>query len=191
MRKYPEEVRQKVVDLVKKGMSKLDASAKFGMSYRTVVGWTSGIKTQRRYPKHLRDRARSLARRGLPKADVSRITGVPYQTVLNYTRDIKTGKNTGRITGASLKLLRELVANGFAFPSHVSKSSYITLRKYFPVRTVKLHRVRIIYMASGEKKAMEALLKKLNLRSIGYQNLGFIRQAFGIKNIRKNNKIRC
>jgi hypothetical protein len=193
MKKYPEEVRQKILKLVKSGTSKLEASRRFGIPYRTAIDWTLAIKQRKTYPAYLKKQARKLVRKGLTKMEVSRIIKVPYATVTNYTRDIKTETHgNARITGTTLTLLRELVAKGYAFDDRnpISRSSYKTLRQYFPVKTTKLHRVRIIYMNGNARKALEALLKKLNLRSIGYHELGFMKRAFGIKNIKRNNKIR-
>lgn len=193
MKKYSEEIKQRVSKLIKSGTSKLEASRRFGIPYRTVIDWTLDIKQRKTYPAYLKKQARKLVKKGLSKIEVSRIIKVPYATVTNYTRDIKTETHgNARITGTTLKLLRELVAKGYAFDDRnpIGRSSYKTLRQYFPVKTTKLHRVRIIYMNGNARKALEALLKKLNLRSIGYHDLGFIRKAFGIKNKRRENKIR-
>jgi transposase len=136
MRKYPEEVRQKVFDLIKNGMPKMEASRKFGISYRTITDWTFGIRLRKTYPKSLRKQVRSLVGKGLQKSEVARVTGIPYATVTNYTRDMNPvgsgHERIGyeRIAGATLKLLRELVTKGYVFDENrtVDRSCYHSYR---------------------------------------------------------------
>ncbi len=192
MQKYPKELRQKVVDLIKDGMPKMDASRKFGISYRTIMDWTSNIRIQRFYPKHLREKVRCLVRKGLSRKEASRITGVQYNSVVKYAAGIDAGRSREMIAGATLKLLRELVEKGYVFDEkdHARRGNYITLRKYFPVKRVESERKTILYLDGNERTALEAFLKKLDWRSVEYQKLACIRQAFGIKKLKRDNKIR-
>lgn len=183
MQKYPDEVRQNVVNLIKNGMPKMNASRKFGISYRTIMDWTSNIRIQTFYPEYLRERVRRLVRRGLSRWEASKITGVQYNSVVRYAAGIGTGGNRVSIAGATLKLLRELVENGYVFDDKV-RSNYITLRKYFPVRRVESERKTILYLDGNERTALEAFLKKLDWRSVEYQKLACIRKAFGIKKLK-------
>ena len=193
MRRYPEETRQKVVGLIKNGIPKVEASRKFGIPYRTVLDWSRNIRISRTYPKHLKRLVRRLVEKNARKAEVSRMLGIPYSRVQIWTIDMKSkGSNTEKITGHTLKLLRELVAKGYAFSdkSPMSRSSYKVLKKYFPVKEVKFGRDAICFIEGKEREAMQALLERRGKKSIGYQELSFMRRAFGIKNMRGNNKIR-
>jgi len=193
MKKYPEELRQKIVGSIKDGMPKIEASRKFGIPYRTVLDWSRNIRISRAYPKHLKRLVRRLVEKSTRKAEVSRMLGIPYSRVQIWTIDMKSkGSNTEKITGHTLKLLRELVAKGYAFSdkSPMSRSSYKVLKKYFPVKEVKFGRDAICFIEGREREAMQALLERRGKKSIGYQELGIMRKAFGIKNMKGSNKIR-
>jgi transposase len=145
-----------------------------------------------KYPKHLRRQVINLVKKNIRKAEVSRMLGVPYSRVQSWTSSIKSkGSNTEKITGHTLKLLRELVAKGYAFSdkSPMNRSSYKVLKKYFPVKEVKFGRDATCFIEGKEREAMQALLERRGKKSIGYQELGFMRKAFGIKSMKQNNKI--
>jgi hypothetical protein len=187
MKKYSDKIRQEVTGLIKSGESKLEASRRFGIPYRTVIEWTFGICIKKRYPKHLREKVRALVRKGLSKVEASKATGVNYASVLKYTNDIRTCRNAERINGTTLKLLRELVKKGHVFDDKnpVNRTSYKTLKKYFPVKRVKSRRITVFYLDGSERTALEAFLERLNWRSIDYRKLAYIRQAFGIKKMKR------
>ena len=134
---------------------------------------------------------RRLVRSGLSKADASRIAKVKYQTVILWTSDMHTPRGSRRIAGFTLKILKELVSKGYMFPDDCkARSSYKTLSKYFPVKKVETHGMAVIVLEGNERKAMEALLERRDFRSISWQKLNQIRKAFGIKSMKRNNKIR-
>jgi len=195
MRRYPEELKQKVVGLIKDGMPKIEASRKFGIPYCTVIDWSRNIRVmeKEKYPKRLKRQVINLVKKNIRKVDISRMLGIPYSRVQMWTVNIKSkGRNTERITGQSLNLLRELIAKGYAFgdKNPMNRIGYKTLKKYFPVKEVKFGRNTIFYLSGSERKALEALLERRGKRSLSYQELGMMRKAFGIKNIKGNNKIR-
>lgn len=141
----------------------------------------------RKYPKSLKEKARKLARAGMSKVMVSEITGIHYATVLKCTGGMRTkDRSAERISGNSLRLLRTLVSKGYTFRDRANSMDgrYKTLRKYFPVKKVKSHGVTMFVMEGSERAAMEAMLDRLNLRSLSWQTLSGIRATFGIKNIK-------
>ena len=52
MKKYSEEIRQKIFNMIKNGTSKMDASRMSGIPYRTVMDWTINIKKGKTIPSN-------------------------------------------------------------------------------------------------------------------------------------------
>jgi len=133
---------------------------------------------------------RKLVKGGLSKADASKITGIKYSTVILWTSDMHTCKGKTHVSGLTLKVLKELVSKGYIFSGDTGiSSSYKTLKKHFPVKRVNMHRMTVFFLEGNERTAMEAFLRKLNLKSVSYGKLGYIRKAFGIKKLKRDNKI--
>lgn len=134
------------------------------------------------YYKNLKKQVRALVRKGMSKVEAARTLHINGQNAYQWTRDIKLGKGYKRVGGLALTLLTELISKGYVFSeSPEDVIGLRLLRRYFPVKTAIYHRLRIFYLEGNERKAMEAFLKKTNLRAINYSRLGLIRQAFGIK----------
>lgn len=135
---------------------------------------------------------RKLVRLGLSKKEASKIAGISYATAINYTSDMKTLKGDPRISGITLKILKELVSVGYHFPNRNLRATYVyrILKKNFPVRRIKTHGMVVYVMKGNERKAMEEMMKRLNLKSLNYGKLGYIRNTFGIKNMKDDNKFR-
>ena len=119
------------------------------------------------------------------------IVGVSYSTIILWTPDITTPKGRSGIRGKSLEFLKLLVGRGYVLGKEVKHfaSCMRNIKKYLPIKRVDTGRNVIWYLVGREREAMEALLKSMNRRSIGYGELGMIRKAFGIKNMKANNKI--
>jgi len=125
---------------------------------------------------------RKLVKMGVSKREASVMVGVPYPTALLWTPDIYMDADN-RISGITLRILKELVSTGYYFPNRNLRatSAYRLLKKSFPVKRVKSHGLVVYMMIGKERIAMEALLRKINLKSVTYGKLGYIRRAFGIK----------
>jgi hypothetical protein len=134
---------------------------------------------------------RKLVKMGVSKREASVMAGIPYSTALLWTPDIYTDAEN-RISGITLRILKELVSNGYYLPNRNVREAfaYRLLRKSFPVKRVKSHGLVVYMMRGNERKAMEALLRKLNLKSVTYGRLGYIRKAFGVKSLKDDNKFR-
>jgi transposase-like protein len=188
MRKYPEELRQKVVNMIKDGTPKIEASRINNIPYRTVMGWTLHIKIRKTYPKQLKNRVRRFVRLGLRKFEVARMLNLNQATVGSWTRDLKESGNAG-IRGSTLNFLKLLVLRGYVMSDEVKQftSGMRTIKKYFPVRRVRMGGRTVWHLPGKEREAMEAFLRKTGKHSIGYGELGLIRKAFNVKrNIFKN-----
>jgi len=192
MKKYPEEIKQHVISLVSKGIPKREASRTSGVPYPTVMDWTIDIKRRRNYPERLKKYVRRLVRKGVPKCDIVKIMGLKRSTVYYFTRDMKGRLGQSGIRGKSLEFMKILVQRGYVMSDEVkeSVSDMMTIRKYFPVKRIRADRRSVWVLEGMEREAMEAFLKKSGRRVINYGELGHIRKAFGIKNMRGNNKIR-
>ena len=135
---------------------------------------------------------RKLVRLGLSKKEASKITGISYATAILYTSDMKTPKGDPRISGITLKILKELVSTGFYFPNRNLRATYVyrILKKNFPVRRIKTHGMVVYVMEGSERLAMEEMMNKLNLKSVSWQKLELIRKVFGVKSLKNDNKFR-
>jgi len=191
MKKYPEETKQHVISLVSKGIPKREASRTSGVPYPTVMDWTIDIKTRKNYSEQLKKQARKLVRQGVPKCDIVRIMGLKRSTVYYFTRDMKGRLGQSGIRGKSLEFMRILARRGYVMSDEVKEfvSNMMTVSKYFPVRRVRAGRKSVWVLEGMEREAMEAMLEKMKKRSLSYQKLEMMRKAFGIKNMRRENKI--
>ncbi len=134
------------------------------------------------YYRPLKRQARRLVKTGISKTEASMITGVSYPTVVYWTSDMRLPCGRKSLSGFTLRILKEIVSKGYAFhDGSQTNGSYRVLRKSFPVRKARSHNTAVFYLEGSERKAMEAFLKRLNLRSISWQELEYIRRAFGIK----------
>ncbi len=134
---------------------------------------------------------RQLVRKGLPRVDAARSVGVSYDTARLWTPFKKSHKGNTSISGATLEILKKLMSDGYLFADGMPQidSSYRTLSKYVPVRSVKLHGMRMFFMSGNERKAMEEFLRRRNFRSLKWVKLAYIRKAFGIKSLKRNDRI--
>jgi hypothetical protein len=146
----------------------------------------------KRYPREFKKEVRKLVRLGLTKRDVSRMKKVSYNTLYTWTKDMKKPIGRFGIRGRSLDLLKILIERGYIIPEDQKRLATCarTLKKYLPLRRVKTKKAVVWFLAGRERDAMEGLLKSMGKRSIGYHELGYLRRAFGIKNIKRDNKIR-
>jgi hypothetical protein len=149
----------------------------------------------KRYPRALVREARTLVRKGVPKCDTAKILGLERSTVYYLTRDMAARRGHPGIRGKSLELVRLLVQRGYVTSGEVKHlvSCMRTIGKYLPVRRVRVGRARVatVWLLPGrERDAMEAYLRLAGRRSIGYEELGMIRRTFGVKNIKRNDKIK-
>jgi len=147
----------------------------------------------RQYPREVRLRARKLVRMGIPKTEVSKILGVGYITLYLWTRDMKGQGGGNYMSGRTLDFLRIIVKRGYILSNEVREmsNSMRTMSKYLPIRKISFLNRTVWFLGGREREAMEGLLKIMNRRAISYHDLSRMRKLFGIKNIRKNNKIRC
>lgn len=145
----------------------------------------------RQYPREIRIKARKLVRMGIPKTDVSKILGVGYITLYMWTRDMRGQRGRNYMSGMTLDFLRTIVRKGYILSSEVKTMTPCmrTLGKYLPIRRVSFLNRTIWFLDGREREAMEGLLKIMNRRVMSYHDLGRMRRIFGIKNIKRNNKI--
>lgn len=136
--------------------------------------------------------ARRLVRKGLTRMEAARAVGVSYSTIWFWTPFAKLRNGRMNMGGITLKILKDVVSNGYVFSDDITQinSSYRTLIKYLPLRKVKAHGMTVFVLEGNERKAMEAFLKKRNLRSLNWNKLAIIRKTFGIKKMKRNDNIR-
>ncbi len=195
MRKYDPVVKARARAMVSEGILKADVARELGIPSDTVVDWTRDMPlfVRMRYPRKAKLLVRKLAKAGVTKRKISKMANVAYATVVSLTKDIKSKMGRFGIRGKALELLRTLVERGYLLPTDYSQmiGSVRTLKKYLPIKRARVSRAVVWYLQGSERTAMEAMLEKLQRKSIRYDELSRIRQAFGIKKMKRgNNKIR-
>ncbi|MBI2545301.1 MAG: hypothetical protein HYW22_01725, partial [Candidatus Aenigmarchaeota archaeon] len=73
---------------------------------------------------------RKLVRLGLSKKEASKLTGISYATAILYTSDMETSKGDPRISGITLKILKELVSTGYHFPNRNLRATFLPSHPY-------------------------------------------------------------
>jgi len=182
LRHYSKEVKREAWRRVKNGETKSEVARDMGIPPRTVIEWTSAIRRRKIHPPKIRWKVRKMVKKGMSKADASRRTGVNYQTVVNWTRDIIRDRGNFGTRGKTLKLLPELVRNGYFFSDELNNvSHYRTLKKYLPVKRVVLSGKNNIYYLEGrEKEAFKAFIKRFDIKIIDFHKLGDILRVLKI-----------
>jgi transposase-like protein len=142
---------------------------------------------RKKYPSELKRKARKLVRLGVPKCEVSKMLNINSNTLYIWTKDMVRRKGRFGIRGKSLEFLKLLINRGYVLGKEVSPlvSCMRNMRRHLPIKKVDTGNSVVWFLVGREREAMEAVLESMNKRAIGYPELGRIRKAFGIKNIKR------
>jgi hypothetical protein len=127
---------------------------------------------------------------GKTKYSVAKELGISDKFVYYHTKDIPSGK-TGRseIRGKTLKLLKQLLKDGYAYGKKHTSSQFRTLRKHFPeIKRAEFDRYTIYYLDNKNKVALQAMVNQKKSKLISYRELGNMSKIFNInlQNYEKN-----
>jgi len=187
-REYSGIIKKEVRERIKNGESKVSLSQDMDIPYGTILTWTSDIKRRKSYSQEIKNEVRERVMREKVKISVAEDVGICYSTILNWTRDISVGQGNKGIRGRSLRIIQDLMKNGYSLRK-VSLYTKTMLKKNFPIRITRVKRKSILYLEGSEEEAFKALMENLKGKVINYQELGMIAKAFGLENVGKTRDI--
>ena len=135
------------------------------------------------------------------KIDAANKLGLPYYTVLVHTKDIRINRELVRnnygvasssnrsceryergIHGKALVLLKELISQGYAFPSKKYAYSHVRLlQNMFPsIRRVRMFGRVIYFIDERAKEAATSFLSIVNKRVVSFQELKEVSRVFDL-----------
>ena len=160
------EMVEKIRAEVKKQKTKSEVAKELGVSYDIVKYHTRDIPIKKiiTIPEQLIRQIRENVINGKSMYAISKDLKISLHTVRKYTSDLSThSEGWSGIRGRTLKILRELLKQGYAFlPASKPFNGYKTLRKYFPtVRKVRLFRTSLLFLEDKEKEAMQAFMERM------------------------------
>ena len=162
-----------------------------GLTYYTVKKYTKDIKIKRGLSSEKKEMIRNEVKNGKPKIQISRELNISPEIVYHHTKDIMVGyPHDFGIEGNTLKLLKEIMENGYAKPSkEYTYKCYQKLRlKFSNIRRVKMYGKTIYFIQENSDLAMRIFLEDLNKKIISYQELQQIINVFDGEMIRKDKK---
>jgi len=189
MPKIPEEVIDKVRAEVKKGRSRYQVAAEFGLYPKTVYlhtddlpkKWERGKRRCSRISPAKKAWIKRRVEEGKSRYQISKELDVPYSDVRRIAKDIPHSPRPGRsgIRGKTLEMLQELLERGYVLSTH--SGCYHTLRKYFPsVQTIRFKNRSICFLEDKKDEALNAFLKNKDVKVINYQDLKVMTNLFDV-----------
>jgi hypothetical protein len=135
-------------------------------------------------PKNLIQKIKNEILNGKSKYQVAIELGLHPSTVYRVTGKI-SGKSFGwhGIRGKSLKILQEILTNGYAFTEgDYAGCNYPLLKKYFPkIRRVHILNKSVLFLEDKAENVARAYLKHLDKKFMSYQELKQITKVFGVE----------
>jgi len=188
-RKENPSLREEVRYLVKLGERKKDVARKLGLKYDKVISWTEDIKMRKHYPQEFKEEVRKRVKNGEKKTDVARDMGLNIPTVTLWAGNIgRDGWVTG-LTEGQLATLNDILENGYTFPSDYMmpniKKSYEKLRKYLPLRLVRIKKNSIYFLDNKKEDAFKAFTERYGGKIVSYHILVGMDKCFGITDSKK------
>ena len=130
------------------------------------------------------DKIREEIKSGKSKYRIASEYGISENTVYRKTQDLP-GSQYGwpGIRGKTLKLLQEIMQNGYILSSKISAGQkYYVLRKYFPnINRINMYNKTVLYLDDTASVAARAFLSGMNRKVMSFQELKQITKTFGIE----------
>jgi len=164
MPRYPPEIREKAIELAKKGLTYRQVSEKLGCNPRTVGYWCrkAGVKKIARYPKETIEKAVELVKKGLSYSQTAKKLGMSQTAIIRWC--LKAGICSKHPRGGSGYPLEfkekaiEMVKEGLSYTQAASKLgvSRSAVIEWCRERGVKSHVRRVpTYPMETVEKAIE------------------------------------
>ena len=119
---------------------------------------------------------------GKTKYTVAKEQGVSDKFVYYHTKDIPSGKpGRSEIRGKTLKLLKQLLKDGYVHGEKNTSNQFRTLRKHFPeIKRAEFDRHVVYYLDDKNKLALQAMIQQKESRIISYRELNNISKIFNV-----------
>jgi hypothetical protein len=130
------------------------------------------------------DRIRKEVVGGKTKYQVAKEMNISAKLVYYHTNDLPNS-TPGRteIRGKTLILLKQLLAEGYAYSGHNSTPNFRTLQKHFPViQRAQINGKKTIYFIDDKNMiALKAIMKNRKSKIISYHELSKISKLFNVR----------
>jgi hypothetical protein len=183
MSKIPSAVREKIREEVRKGRSRYDVAAQFGVSPRTVYDYTDDLpkKWRRGIAEEKRELIIKRAKEGQSMLKISEELAISYPTVSKIIREGSTpDPRWPDARGKTLKLLSELSEEGYSLRSDMR--AFRKVREYLPsARRINFKGRTICFLDENREEAFILFLEERGVRIKSYKELNTLGGMFGVK----------
>jgi len=165
---------------VRKYNSKAETARKMNLSYKTIYYYTKDIIILKKISNETKEKIRHLVKNGKTKAQVARELNLHINIISINTQDIYKVPKKADINYRAFILLKELINNGYAFPSSkYGLKDYQILKKKFPlIHRFNMYGGAIYYLEDKSDIAVRAFLESLNKKITNYNELKQVINTF-------------
>ena len=188
--KIPDEKRQKIRELAKKGWQKKDIAQELEIDRSTVHRYTRDLYKPNTIPREIQQEViKKYQTRGYSRADIALMHGVSMATVARIIRGIP-GYPCGHhlIRKPGIELLNRLMIDGYLI-SDFNVPTVRNLQKNFPViKTARYKDKTFFYLPGREEETIEAFFREKPDRVISYSAIEEMSYLLGVKVSNKNQR---
>jgi hypothetical protein len=133
-------------------------------------------------PKETIQKVREEVLKGKSKYRVAKEMGLTEFSVYSHTSDLPSiNRREPCIKGKTLELLKQLMNEGYIYPTISTLPQLRKLKKYLPViQRTQVDGRSIYHLSDKNRIALQAVMKKKHSKIISYQELKSITKVFGI-----------
>jgi hypothetical protein len=139
--------------------------------------------TTKKLTKEIIEKIREEIIDGKSKSKTAFEYGVNPKAVYRLTQDLPSQYGWPGIRGKTLKMLQEILQNGYILSSKIQAGDkYHVLKKYFPnIIRINMHNKSILFLDDKAPIAARAFLSDMGKKIMSFQELKQITKVFGIE----------
>ncbi|MBI4162698.1 MAG: hypothetical protein HY513_03365 [Candidatus Aenigmarchaeota archaeon] len=163
------------------GKGRLNLANKYNVSFMTVFKLTVNItsRTARRLTPQQREQIKQMAMAGVQKSEIMRKMDVSPMVVYNLTKNLPCTKRFRRLYIHDIKLLQNMLKDGYYVSNGKDVNGWRTLCRYFPVKKVSYNH-RIVYFLDDRRElALKGFVSCLG-SVLTYTNFTELARLFGV-----------
>jgi transposase-like protein len=168
--KYPPELKEKAIELLKQGLSQRRVARELGVSHYMVKRWAkeAGIsRGPKKYPPEVREKALELLKQGLTYREVSQMLGVKEDTLAEWARKAGIKKREWRKYPPEVKeKVLELVKQGVPASQAARQLGVNPQTVLGWVREAGISLGRASYPDEVKEKAVELVKRGLSYKEV-------------------------
>ena len=178
----PKDTVDKIREEVRKGRSRYNVAAQFGVTPKTVYNYTDDLPK-----KHLSPAKKAWIKRkakeGKSKYQISKELDVPYSTVWRMLKDFPSYRpGWPGIRGKALEMLQELLEKGYVLLDVEKSQGYRVLKKNLPViQKVRANGKPVAFLPYKKEDATRAFLQSIDKKVMSYHELKSITKLFDVE----------